>query len=145
MSAVTARTPARRRTPTRRRHLRVVAEPRRRHTLAFALSSILLAAATVFGTVTLNALAAGDAVAADSLERDVAAQERAYGALVAEVAQLEDPARIEAAAAELGLVRARAPRTVQLARVLPADGAGDGAVTAGTTTDPLKPVLSVER
>lgn len=151
MSAVTSASPApastraARPAAARRRHLRVVEEPRRRHTLAYALLAIALAGATVFGTVTLNALAAGDAVAADALEREVGAQEREYGSLVAEVARLEDPARIEAAARELGLVRATSPRTVQLSRVLPADGVVNDAVAAGDTTDPLKPVLSVER
>lgn len=133
-------------TPSRaRRHLRVVPEPRSRHTLRFALLYLLVGAAMVFGTVTVNALAAADAVEAERLERDVQLQERRYTSLVAEVARLEDPARIETAAAALGMVRAESPRQLVLERSLPADRDGAEPVVAGATTDPLKPVLSAER
>ena len=128
-----------------RRHLRVVPEPRVRHTLAFALLYLVVGAAIVFGTVTVNALAAADAVEAERLERTVAAEQRRYAGLVAEVARLEDPARIEAAAAELGMVRAESPRQLALERTLPADRVDEDTVVAGTTTDPLKSVLSADR
>lgn len=129
----------------RSRHLRVVPEVRARHTLLYVLLYLVAGAVTVFGTVTVNALAAADAVEAERLERAVAAEEQRYTALVAEVARLEDPARIEAAAAELGMVRAESPRQLALVRTLPADREVPGTVVAGATTDPLKPVLSADR
>lgn len=131
--------------PAARRHLRVVPEPRRRHTLLFALLYLVVGAVMVFGTVTVNALAAADAVETERLEREVVAEERRYASLVAEVARLEDPARIEAAAAALGMVRAESPRQLVLERSLPADRHDADTVVAGGTTDPLKPVLSAER
>jgi cell division protein FtsL len=126
------------------RHLRVVPEHRPRHTLAFALLYLLVGAAVVFGTVSVNALAAGDAVTAQQLEREVQDAERRYELLTAEVAHLEDPARIEQAARELGMVRAESPRYLVVGRTLPADGAGSHPVPPGETPDPLKPVLSVQ-
>jgi hypothetical protein len=127
------------------RHLRVVEEPPKRHTLLYALLLIAITGATVFGTVALNAMAAGDSVSARQLDAAVIEAEREYARLVADVAQLEDPARIRQAARRLGMVQADAPRYLPVHRSLPADGAVTDPVTAGETTDPLKPVLSVER
>lgn len=128
-----------------RRHLRVVPEIRVRHTLLYVLLYLVAGAVTVFGTVTVNALAAADAVEAEGLERAVGIEEQRYATLVAEVARLEDPARIETAAAELGMIRAGSPRQLALLRTLPADRDDAGTVVAGATTDPLKPVLSADR
>lgn len=147
MTALTA--PVRR--PRGRRderpRLEVVREPRRRHTLAFVLLYLVCAGLTVFGTVTLNAMAAGDAVRARALEQRVGDAERAYGQLVADVARLEDPGRVRQAALDLGMVPATSPRYLVLERSLPADGERQEAeiVAPGETTDPVKPVLSVER
>jgi hypothetical protein len=147
VSALTA--PLRRARPRtdapRRPHLRVVEEPRKRHPLLFALLTIGVLSGAVFGTVTLNALAAASAVEARELEARVAAAERDYAQLVADVAALEDPARIREAALELGLVPAGPGRHVVLDRNLPADGAVTELVDSGGPADPLKPVLSVER
>jgi hypothetical protein len=147
MSAVTA--PLRRAredvAARRRRHLQVVAEPVPRHTLAYAIVMILVIGATVFGAVTLNALAAGTAVEARELELHVADAERTYAQLVADVAALEDPARIRAGALELGLQPSSPARFVVLERNLPADGAVPPIARPGSTADPLKPLLSVER
>jgi hypothetical protein len=147
VSAVTA--PLKRaRAATRRDprgHLRVVQEPRKRHTLLFALVIIAVLAGAVFGTVTLNALAAAQAVESRELEARVADAERSYAQRVADVAALEDPARIRSAALELGLVPAGPGRHVVLARNLPADGAVAELERPGRTADPLKPLLSVER
>jgi hypothetical protein len=130
----------------RRDHLQVVVEPRRRHTLRYVLLYVVLAGATVFGTVSLNALAAGDAVAARQLDQRVTVAERDYAQLVADVARLEDPARIRAAAIELGMVPAGSVRFLTVDRTLPADGVTpDLVATADEATDPLKSVLSVER
>jgi hypothetical protein len=101
--------------------------------------------AAVFGTVALNAMAATNAVESRELTARVAEAEREYARLVADVAALEDPARIREAGLELGLVPASGGRHVVLERPLPADGAVDEAVEPGSTADPLKPVLSVER
>lgn len=147
MSAVTA--PLRRvredAAARRRRHLRVVEEPVTRHTLAYAIVMILVAAATVFGAVALNALAAGTAVQARALDLHVADAERTYAQLVADVAALEDPARIRATALELGLVPAGPVRFVSVDRNLPADGAVPAIERPGSAADPLKPLLSQER
>lgn len=131
--------PASRRT---RQHLYVVDEPVTRHTLAYAVVLLLLAAAIVFGAVTLNALAAGAAVEARNLDAHVVAAERHHGRLVAEVAALEDPARIRAAALDLGLVPSGPLRYVVVERNLPTDGAAGSAFVPGAATDPLKPLLS---
>jgi hypothetical protein len=131
--------------PTRRGHLRVVEEPARRHTLAYALTIIAVLAGAVFGAVTLNALAAAAAVEARELEARVAESERVYAQLVADVAALEDPERIRAAALDLGLVPAGPGRHVLLERTLPADGVPSPIEVAEGPADPVKAVLSVER
>jgi hypothetical protein len=131
--------------PKRRDHLRVVDEPRERHTLRYALLIIVVLGAAIFGTVALNALAAGNSVESRELSGRVAEAEREYASLVADVARLEDPARIREAGLDLGLVPASGGRHLLLQRPLPADGAVDESMPVGATTDPLKPVLSVER
>lgn len=130
----------------RRGRLRIVRARERRHALPFLLLLLLLAAAAVFGAVGLNALAAGDAVRARELERAVADQERAYGQLVAEVARLEEPARIRRIAVEeLGMVVPDAVRVLHLNRSLAADTRGGEVVDAADPADPLKPILTKER
>lgn len=144
MSALTA---PRKRALTERqqRHLELVGEPQKRHTLLYALLIIALLGGAVFGTVTLNALAAANAVEARALDREVAESERVYAQLVADVAALEDPARIRVAALDLGLVPGGPGRHVHLDRNLPADGAVTELDNGRRAADPLKPVLSVER
>lgn len=147
MSAATA--PLKRARPSqergRDRHLQVVDEPPKRHTLVYLLAIVMVVAGTVFGAVALNALAAGSSVDARRLDAYVLEAERAYAQLVADVAALEDPARIRAAAFDLGLVPAGPGRHVALERNLPADGATTTVEVLDGTADPLKPVLSVER
>ena len=132
-------------TDRQQRHLEVVGEPQKRHTLVFALLIIAVLGAAIFGTVTLNALAAANAVESRALELEVAESERVYAQLVADVAELEDPARIRAAALDLGLVPGGPGRHVRLERNLPADGAVPELDNGRRGADPLKPVLSVER
>lgn len=147
MSAITA--PLRRSRPDldrpADRHLRVVDEPVVRHGLVYAIIMIALFAAAVFGAVTLNALAAGASVEARALDRHVAEAERVYAQLVADVAALEDPARVRQAALELGMVAPGPVRHLTLERSLPADGAVPAVRTPDAETDPLKPLLSTER
>lgn len=131
--------------PDPRPNLRVVDEPVVRHTLVYALVMIAVVAASVFGAVTLNALAAGASVEARALEAQVSEAERTYAQLVADVASLEDPARIRETALELGLVPPGPARFVPLERNLPADGAVAETDRPDTTQDTLKSVLSVER
>lgn len=140
MSAVPVPT---RRAP-RRPHLQVVRPARPVPTLVYALATIALVAAAVFGTVTLNALGAAQAVEARELDLRIAEAERIYGQLVADVASREDPAAIREAALDLGLVPAGPSRHLPLDRALPADGAG-GETLPGDAADPLKPVLSADR
>jgi hypothetical protein len=147
MSAVTA--PLRRSHPTllpdEQRHLRVVDAPATRHTLVYALAMIVVFGAAVFGAVSLNAMAAGASVEARALESHVAEAERMYAQRVADVAELEDPARIRAAALELGMVPAGPVRHLTLERNLPADGAVPDTPGDPGSPDPLKPLLSAER
>lgn len=147
MSAVTAPLRPRRvdeptQRPDPRRHLRVVEEPRPRHTLRYALLILAVLGAAVFGTVSLNAMAAANAVASHELETQVAEAERTYGQLVADVAELEDPARIRERAEELGMVPAADGRHLRLERTVAGDGAPEPEAVAGESTDPLKPLLS---
>ena len=140
MSAVAPLRPARTgSSPRRGRHLRVVEEPTTRHTLAYSLGMVLILGGAIFGTVSLNALAAAAAVEARELDARVATAERTYAQLIADVAALEDPARIREAALELGLVPAGPGRHVVLERNLPADGAPTEVFQG--TADPLKPLL----
>lgn len=147
MSAITA--PLRRTDETARhrrsRHLRVAPEPVERHVLVYVLAMLLVGGAVVFGAVSLNALAAGQAVEARTLDAQVAEAERLYAQLVADVAALEDPARIREVALDLGLEPTPPARYVALDRNLPADGAPSPADALATTPDPLKPLLSQER
>jgi hypothetical protein len=132
------------RTSEDRPRLRVVEPARPVPTLVFALLTIVVIAGAIFGTVTLNALAAAHAVEARELEARVAEGERAYAQQVADVAALEDPARIRRAALDLGLVPAGPSRHLALTRALPADGAVTETLP-GDAADPLKPVLSANR
>lgn len=122
-----------------RRHLRVVEEQPHRHPVAFMVAYLVLAGVVVLGAVSLNALAAGDAVEARELTRAVEQAERANGLLVAEVATLEDPARVRQAAATAGLVPADGPRFLEPGRALPSDTA-----PRGPASDELKPLLSAD-
>ena len=147
MSAITA--PLRRTRPelerSAQRHLRVVEEPAPRRTLAYAIVMIVVFGVAVFGTVSLNALAAGASVEARDLEAHVTEAERVYAQLIADVAALEDPARVRAAALEIGMVPPGPVRHLSLERNLPADGAVPETRTPDAAADPLKPLLSVER
>jgi cell division protein FtsB len=143
MSAAAA---TRRGRQSRRPSLRVVESPAPRHTLIYSLLLVLLSSAAVFGTVTFGALGAGSSVEARQLERQVAVAERRYAELVAEVARLEDPARIEAEALSgLGMVRPEETRFVFVSRPLPDDGQQVADVAAGAPADPMKPILSAAR
>lgn len=127
--------------------LRLVPPPRKRHTVVFALITVALCGVSVFTTVAVNALAAGDAVRLRELETAVADNERRYAELVAEVAHLEDPARIEAVAVEdLGMVPAESSRFLVIDAQVPEDAPQEEQLlVGGDEADPLKPVLSVER
>lgn len=127
-------------------HLRLVTPAPTRHTRLLSALLALIAAVMVFGTVAVNALGAADAIEARGLQAEVADAERRYAVLVAEVARLEHPGRIEQIATEeLGMVAPTDAHFLVLDRTLPEDRRGTGEVVAGDRTDPLKPVLSVER
>jgi hypothetical protein len=146
VSAITAPLrPSRRAAEEPTAHLRVVDAPVRRHTLAFALVWILVLGAAVFGAVTFEALAAAASVEARALEAHVAEAERSNAQLIADVAQLEDPRRVRAAAEELGMVPPGPVRHLTLERTLPADALVPAARTPAAPADPLKPLLSAER
>lgn len=122
----------------RRRHLRPVLEGPRSHPLLFFVLYAAIAIGAVVGAVTLNALAAEDAVRMRQLDAKVADAERAYGELVAQVAALEDPERIRMLAEQMGMEPTR-QRHVVPAQSLPDDHA------AASTEDPLKPVRTAQR
>lgn len=125
--------------------LRPVPERRPRHTLRYALTAILVTGAAVFGAVSLNALAAGDAVRSERLQAEVVEAERLHGQLVTELGRLQDPDRIRRVARRMGMQVAPSRRYLETRRSLPDDGRPGEAVRAGEATDPLKPVLSVQR
>lgn len=120
----------------------VVVPPPARHPLLLTVASLLVIGLAVFGAVTFNALAADEAVHARELDARLRVAETTYSQLLAEVAALESPARIAAAASELGLVRVEHARQLQVRRVLPADGAADATPGPGQRTDRLKPLLA---
>lgn len=122
-----------------RRHLRVVVDQPRRHPALFLGVYLAIATGIVLGAVSLNALAAGGAVEARELSRAVTEAERSHGLLVAEVATLEDPVRIQHAAREAGLVPATSPRFLSPGRVLPVDTAPPEPVD-----DDIKPLLTAD-
>lgn len=139
MSAVVAP----RRQADTRPQLKVVQPARPVPMLLYALTIIMIIAAAIFGTVTLNALAAADAVEARALERAVAEGERAYAQLVADLSSLENPERIRQAALDLGMVPAGPSRHLVVERVLLSDGVISEPLP-GDATDPLKPYLTAD-
>lgn len=134
VTGVSRRTGARR----ERRHLRAVDDLPRSHPLVFFLLYIAIGMAAVVGAVTLNALAAEDAVLLSDLDANVAEAQRDYATLVADVATLEDPDRIRQLADQLGMEPTQ-QRFVVPSQPLPSDHA------ESTTQDPLKPVLTAQR
>lgn len=130
--------------------LRVVESPPRRHAVAWLLGHAAVIVVTVLFAVSLNALAAGDAVRARDLENRVEVAERRYAHLIAEVAHMETPERIRREALQLGMVPAEDPTYLFLdgAQATPVDderGPVMGPVEGTRDGDPLKPVLSVQR
>ncbi len=129
--------------------LRVVPRVRQRHVLAYLLLVCAILAGAVFGVVALSAAAAGAAVEARDLQARVDAHEREYGRLVAQVAALEDPARIREIAEEQGLAQTSSFRYLQVERPLPTDHtvsngrAGRTGASDSRTTDRVKPILSM--
>lgn len=87
-----------------------VVRPRRRRGGRYLLAMAALGALSVFGSVSLNALAAEQSFAVRELERDVGALTRRADELTVEVTRLESPDRIHAVAVEeLGMVTAKQP------------------------------------
>lgn len=121
-----------------RRHLRPVHEGPRSHPLVFFLAYITIAVGAVVGALTLNALAAEDAVTLGQVEAQVAEAERSYGELVAQVAALENPDRIRMLAEQIGM------QPAEQRFVVPAQSLPDDHVEANAE-DPLKPVRTAQR
>lgn len=125
-----------------RPRLELVRPARPKRPLLWLVAVITMLAGSVLGSVSLNALAAADSVAARQLELQVADAERIHADLIAEVAHLDAPERIRQVAVEqLGMIEAESPRYVVLGRSLPSDKHGVDAPDG----DPLKPVLAAER
>jgi len=107
-AVVSRRRPARGYDERRRPQLRVVQRPRRAG--RYLLTTLLVAALGVFAVVSVSALAAQQAFQAREVSAEVSELERRHDELVAQVAGLESPERIRAAADELGMVPASDPR-----------------------------------
>lgn len=127
--------------------LRVVEAPR--HPGRFLIVGLLIAGLGVFGTVSLNALAAEEVFEVRELEREVRELSFRYEELTAEVATLESPDRIrEVAVHQLGMVPAHQPGYLRADRRVQGDAEfgrmGDivrATMHGGELADPVKPVL----
>jgi cell division protein FtsL len=87
------------------RHLRVVDEPARSlRTLPTFVLSVSLAFAIAFAVVACQVLLVQGQERLDTLHADIGEQDGRHQELRLEVAELESPARIVAAATELGMV-----------------------------------------
>jgi len=90
--------------------------------------------ASVFGVVALNAMTAAEAVEARDIEARIVANERELSRLVAEVAALEEPARIRMLAEESGMIVAPTTRFLPVQRSLAADAGFAAAFDARALT-----------
>ena len=105
----------------------------RRHPARYLIVMILLAAAGVFGCVTLNALAAEQSFAVRELEADVAELTRVADELTVEVTRLESPDRVHrVATTRLGMVPADQPAFL----VMPRPGSDESAESSRTMAAP---------
>jgi hypothetical protein len=109
----------------------------------FLLLYLAVGVGVVLGAVSLNALIASDALVVRELATDVSTAERRYEFLVAEIASLEDPARIAGEAQRLGMIPADQPRFLEPERPIDADAETSRTARAGD--DEVKPVLSAQR
>lgn len=140
--------PRRATAPTRRPRLRVVAAPR--HTGRWVLLLVAVAAAGVFGVVSLSALAAEQAFTARELQTEITDLTHRYEELTAEVSALEAPGRVRRVAEEeLGMVPAEQPAYLVLEdgeHVVPVSHEGAAAGDeAGPVADPLKQALGASQ
>lgn len=132
-----------------RPQLRVVGPAR--HLRRYAAITLVVVAAGIFGTVSLNALAAEQSFSVRNLEAEVTELSLRYEELTAEVAQLESPERIRSVAVvQLGMVPASHPGYLMAARRVAGDGESRGSdgivhtsspIGGGDVADPVKPVL----
>lgn len=133
------RTRSGRSSPTARPQLRVVSRPSRRvrtqhrHVAAWVAVMAVVFCGAVFGVVALNAMAAAEAVEARQIEASLTAGERRLSNLVAEVAALEEPARIRSLAEEAGMVSASTVRFLPVERPLLADHGFDSVFAQRTS------------
>lgn len=136
-----------------RPQLRVVGPPR--HVRRYAAAMVVSVAVGIFGTVSLNALAAEQSFAVRNLEAEVTDLSLRYEELTAEVAQLESPERIRSVAVvQLGMVPADQPGYLMAERRVAGDGESRGSdgivrtsspIGGGDVADPVKPVLGAGR
>jgi hypothetical protein len=131
--AAPATSPVRRAEPRHvRPHLELVEAPKRRRRLrtgpTFALGAVL-AFAIAFAVVALQVVLVQGQQRLDELHTDIAGETDTYNQLRLDVAELEAPARIVAAATQLGLVPP--PEVVYLTP--------DGAITVPAGTSPTDP------
>ncbi|MBY5163222.1 cell division protein FtsL [Salsipaludibacter albus] len=138
MSAATTQPALRSGARRERRHLRPIDDVPRRHPLVFIALYVAIGLGAVLGAVSLNALAAEDAVELARVESEVVTAEREWTQLTAEVAALEDPARVRALAEQMGM-EPTPQRFVVPEQPLPGDR------VEATTDDPMKPILSADR
>lgn len=120
-----------------RRHLRALDDHVRRHPLVFIALYVLIGVAAVMGAVSLNALSVTDAVELSRLEAEVVTAEREWTQAVANVATLEDPARVRLLAEQLGM-EPTPQRFLVPSQSLPGDG------DPVMIEDPDKPLRSAD-
>ncbi|HVM18625.1 MAG TPA: hypothetical protein VM307_01570 [Egibacteraceae bacterium] len=119
---------------TTRRQLRL-APPRKRGGRYVALM-VVMAAMGVFGSVTLNALAAEQSFAVRELEHEVRDLTRTADELIVDVTRLQSPRRLERAATnDLGMVPGTEPGYV----LLPGGASDDSGESSSTMAAPPAP------
>jgi len=154
MAPAPAPAPARRATPRPApprdpRHLRVVApreQARRRLTPAAGVMLTGLLFVMLFAIAIAQTVLVQGQIHLDALDKQLAVEQARYRVLRNQVAEMESPARVVAAAQELGMVAPHDLVYLQpgaVARPQRADGASsdDGGQTQGTDWSAMKPLL----
>lgn len=126
--------PAARPAPVPRPSLRVVPAGRRRRLGLLATLACAVLFAVMLGLTTFQARIAADQLEVDRLDAQVTAAQSSYEQLRLQVAQLESPTRVVAAAKQLGMVQSAdpvylSPDAADVATAIAATG--DASPTAG--------------
>lgn len=142
--------PVERTAPDRRRHLRVVRPAdrvRRRLTPAFGVVATVVLFVTLFLVAISHTVLVQGQVRLDGLDADLAAEQARYQELRKELAEMESPSRVVAAAEALGMV---SPDDLVYLQPTAPDGSppdeapeAESGASAGTPWSVMKPLLGV--